>query len=78
MCYESYFLTGDDYNKLKIVLEEMSDQTIEITNEKIAYYYVYEYCKQNETKVNESKKITIWSVCNNHYFQKNLKRNLRI
>ena len=48
------FFTGDDYNRLKIFLEEMSDQTIEITPENIAYYYV-EYCKQNKIKVNESK-----------------------
>ena len=32
----------------------MSDQTIEITPENIAFYYV-EYCKQNKIKVNESK-----------------------
>ena len=32
----------------------MSDQTIEITHENIAYYYV-EYCKQKNIKVNESK-----------------------
>ena len=54
VCYESYFFTGDDYNRLKIFLEEMSDQTIEITPENIAFYYV-EYCKQNKIKVNESK-----------------------
>ena len=29
--YESYFFTGEKYNKLKVFLEEMSDQTIEIT-----------------------------------------------
>ena len=29
--YESYFFTGEEYNKLKIFLEDMSDQTIEIT-----------------------------------------------
>ena len=29
--YESYFFTGDEYNRLKIFLEEMSNQTIEIT-----------------------------------------------
>ena len=32
----------------------MSDQTIETTHENFAYYHV-EYCKQNKTKVNESK-----------------------
>ena len=37
-----------------IFLEEMSDQTIEITPLNIAYYYVY-YCKQNNIRVNESK-----------------------
>ena len=31
VCYESYFFTGDDYNRLKIFLEEMSDQKIEMT-----------------------------------------------
>ena len=54
VAYESYFLTGDEYNRLKIFLEEMSDQTIEITPLNIAYYYVF-YCKQNNIKVNESK-----------------------
>ena len=39
---------------MKIFLEEMSDQTIEITPYNIAYYYVY-YCKQNKIRVNESK-----------------------
>ena len=52
--YESYFFTGEEYNKLKIFLEDMSDQTIEITPFNVAYYYVY-YCKQNKIKVNESK-----------------------
>ena len=35
VCYESYFFTGDDYNRLRIFLEEMSDQTIEKNHEKI-------------------------------------------
>ena len=35
-------------------MEEISDQTIEITHEKIAFCYV-EYCKLNEIEVNESK-----------------------
>ena len=52
--YESYFFTGEEYNKLKKFLEDMSDQTIEITPFNVAYYYVY-YCKQNKIKVNESK-----------------------
>ena len=52
--YESYCFTGEEYNKLKIFLEDMSDQTIEITPFKVAYYYVY-FCKQNKIKVNESK-----------------------
>ena len=52
--YESYFFTGEEYNKLKIFLEDMSDQTIEITPFNVAGYYVY-YCKQNKIKVNESK-----------------------
>ena len=54
VAYESYFFTGDEYNRLKIFLEEMSDQTIEITPLNIAYYYVA-YCKQNNIRVNESK-----------------------
>ena len=54
VAYESYFFTGDEYNRLKICLEEMSDQTIEITPLNVAYYYVV-YCKQNKIKVNESK-----------------------
>ena len=54
VAYESYFFTGDEYNKLKIFLEAMSDQTIEITPQNVAYYYVF-YCKQNNIKVNESK-----------------------
>ena len=54
VAYESYFFTGDEYNRLKIFLEEMSDQTIEITPLNIAYYYVF-YCKQNNIRVNESK-----------------------
>ena len=54
VAYESYFFTGDEYNRLKVSLEEMSDQTIEITPLNVAYYYVA-YCKQNNIKVNESK-----------------------
>ena len=54
VAYEGYFFTGDEYNKLKVFLEEMSDQTIEITPYNIAFYYVY-YCKQIKIKVNESK-----------------------
>ena len=52
--YESYFFTGEEYNKLIISLEDMSDQTIKITPFNVAYYYVH-YCKQNKIKVNESK-----------------------
>ena len=48
------FFSGEEYNKLKVFLEEMSDQTIDITPYNVAFYYV-EYCKQNEIKVNESK-----------------------
>ena len=54
VAYESYFFTGDEYNNLKVFLEGMSDQTIEVTPYNIAFYYVY-YCRQNKTKVNESK-----------------------
>ena len=54
VAYERFFFTGEEYNKLKVFLEEMSDQTIEITPFNVAYYYVY-YCKQNKIKVNESK-----------------------
>ena len=39
--YESYFFTGEEYNKLKVFLEEMSDQAIEITPFNVAYYDVY-------------------------------------
>ena len=52
--YESNSFTGEEYNKLKVFLEEMSDQTIEITPFNVVFYYVY-YCKQNKIKVNESK-----------------------
>ena len=38
--HESYFFTGEEYNQLKVFLEEMSDQTIEITPFNVAYYYV--------------------------------------
>ena len=55
VAYESYIFTGDEYNKLKVFLEEMSDQTIRITPLNVAYYYVA-YCKQNNIKVNESKR----------------------
>ena len=34
--YESYCFTGDEYDKLKMFLE-ISDQTIEITPESVAY-----------------------------------------
>ena len=48
------FFHCEEYNKLKVFLEEMSDQTIEITPFNIAFYYVY-YCKQIKIKVYESK-----------------------
>ena len=54
VAYESYFFSGEGYNKLKVFLEEMSDQTAEITPYNVAFYFV-EYCKQNKIKVNESK-----------------------
>ena len=54
VAYENYFFTGEKYNKLKVFLEEMSDQIIEITPYNIGFYYVY-YCKQNKIEVNESK-----------------------
>ena len=54
VAYGSYFFTCDEYNRLKIFLEEMSDQTIEITPYNIAFYYVA-CCKQNNIKLNESK-----------------------
>ena len=31
------FFSGDEYNKLKVFLEEMSDQTIEITPYNVAF-----------------------------------------
>ena len=52
--YETFFFTSEEYNKPKIFLEDMSDQTIEITPFNVAYYFVY-HCKQNKIKVNESK-----------------------
>ena len=54
VAYESYFFTEEEYNNFKVFLEEISDQTIEITPYNIAFYYVY-FCKQNKIKVNESK-----------------------
>ena len=54
VAYESYFFIREEYNKLKVFLEEMSDQTIEITQYNVALYRV-EYCKQNKIKVNESE-----------------------
>ena len=65
VAYESYFFTGDEYNRLKISLEEMTDQTIEITPLNIAYYYVA-YCKQNNIKVNESKRDNYVERMQNH------------
>ena len=53
VAYESYFFSGEEYNKLKVFLEEMSDQTIEITPHNMVFYHVF-YCKQ-KLKVNESK-----------------------
>ena len=35
--YESYFITGEEYNKLKVFSEETSDQTIEITPFNVGY-----------------------------------------
>ena len=49
VAYESYFFNGEEYNKLKVFLEKMSDQTIEITPYNIVFYYVF-YCKQNKNK----------------------------
>ena len=54
VAYESYFFSSEEYTKLKVFLEEMSDQTIERTPYNIAFYYVY-YCKHKKIKVNESK-----------------------
>ena len=47
------FLSGEENNKLKVSLGEISDQTIEITPYTVAFYYVY-YCKRNKIKVSES------------------------
>ena len=52
VAYERYFSVSG--KKIKVFLEEMSDQTIEITPYNVAFYYV-EYCKQNKIKVNEFK-----------------------
>ena len=54
VAYESCFFSCEEYNKLKVISEEMSDETIEITPYNVAFYYVY-YCKQNKIKVNEAK-----------------------
>ena len=40
------FFSGEEYNKVKVFLEEMSDQTVEITPYDVAFYYVY-YCKHS-------------------------------
>ena len=48
------FFSGEENNKLKVFLEEMSDQTIKLTPYNVAFCYV-ECCKQNRIKVNESK-----------------------
>ena len=47
VAYGSYFLNGEEYNKLNVFLEKMSDQTMEITPYNVAFYYV-EFCKQNK------------------------------
>ena len=40
VAYESYFFSDEEYNKLKVSLEEMSDQTIEITPYNIAFFCI--------------------------------------
>ena len=52
MCYESYYFTGDDSNRLKTFLGEMLNQIKEINHENFALFSV-EYGKQN--KINEFK-----------------------
>ena len=37
VAYESYLFSGEEYNKLKVFLEEMSDQTIEKTPYNVAF-----------------------------------------
>ena len=54
VAYESYSFSDEEYNKMKLFSSEMSDQTIEITPYKVAYYYVAD-CKQNKVKVKECK-----------------------
>ena len=49
-----FSLVRNTTNSLEVFLEEMSDQTIEVTPYNIAFYCVY-YCKQNKIKLNESK-----------------------
>ena len=44
VAYESYLFSSEEYDKLKVFLGEMSDQTIEITPYNVAFSYV-EYCK---------------------------------
>ena len=58
--YPSYFFVGEDYNNIRLFLEEMSGQTIRITPKNIAFYYVI-YCKQNNILVNEEKVSTYFS-----------------
>ena len=74
--YESCFFTGEEYNKLKVFLEDMSDQTIEITPFNVAFYYVY-YCEQNKIKVNESKIDNYVERMQQPLILDNLKMNLR-
>ena len=58
--YPSYFFVGEVYTKMRLFLEEMSGQTIRITPENIAFYYVV-YCKQNNILVNEERVSTYFS-----------------
>ena len=58
--YPSYFFEGEDYNEMRLFLEKMSGQTIRITPENIAFYYVV-YCKQNNILVNEERVSTYFS-----------------
>ena len=57
-----FFFTGGELDKIKVFLEEMSDQTIELTHENSAYYVAY--CKQNKLKVNEAKTLAKPKRCN--------------
>ena len=70
----SYFFIEEDYTKMRLFLEEMSGQTIRITPQNIAFYYVV-YCKQNNILVNEQRVSTYFSEESEEI--KNLKKDMK-